>query len=483
MTGPTPPRPRSFDLAERRKHWAYQPVRDPPPPGAARPLGAVAHRSRSSWPGCGRRGSQPAAPADRRTLIRRVTFDLIGLPPTPDEVEAFVADRAPDAFARVVDRLLASPHYGERWARHWLDLVRYTETLGFEFDFDLYNVWRYRDYVIRAFNDDLPYDQLLVEHLAGRPARAAAHGPAGVRPRSNESVLATAFYSMGEGRQTPLDIRQEQVDRIDNQIDVLAKTFLAQTIACARCHDHKFDAISTRDYYALAGYFKSSRVQQGFLAPPAQAAIRDRQSGRPAAAAAGGGGGAAGTAVAAAGRAAWALPAGQPGGAGLDGSAAHETVARETGPRRRSAASAGSPRSRTAPPARPSRCTPGRCWPAPRPPRRPASTSASGARAVAARRARAGGARGGESERFEDLAGPDLRGLVRQRRRLRRRPPRAPAICWPSPWPEGWSFRLAEARAPTAACCRPGCRASCARAASPSASATCTSGWPAAAPA
>jgi hypothetical protein len=269
--------PPAFDLAERRKHWAYQPVRDPAPPALGDPW-VQSPIDAFVLAGLRRVGLQPAASADRRTLIRRVSFDLIGLPPTADEVEAFVADRSPDAFARVVDRLLASPHYGERWGRHWLDLVRYTETLGFEFDFDLYNVWRYRDYVIRAFNDDLPYDQLLIEHLAGdlldRP-RTARVGST----ESNESVLATAFYTMGEGRQTPLDIRQEQVDRIDNQIDVLSKTFLAQTIACARCHDHKFDAISTRDYYALAGYFKSSRVQQGFLAPPTQAATWDRQAG------------------------------------------------------------------------------------------------------------------------------------------------------------------------------------------------------------
>jgi hypothetical protein len=276
--------PVEFDLAERRRHWAYQPVRDPAPP-PVRGGWATSAIDRFVLARLRQAGLEPAAPADRRTLIRRVTFDLTGLPPTPAEVEAFVADQGPDAFAKVVDRLLASPHYGERWARHWLDLVRYTETLGFEFDFDLYNVWRYRDYVIRAFNADLPYDQFLVEHLAGdlldRPRLySAGDGPAGgAHEAVNESILGTAFYTMGEGRQTPLDIRQEQVDRIDNQIDVLSKTFLAQTIACARCHDHKFDAISTRDYYALAGYLKSSRFQQGFLDPPARAADRARQTG------------------------------------------------------------------------------------------------------------------------------------------------------------------------------------------------------------
>ncbi len=267
-----------FDLARRRQHWAYQPIRAVEPPALADPWAAHSPIDRFLLASLRKAGLKPAPAADRRTLIRRVTFDLIGLPPTPDEVEAFVADRSPDAFAKVVDRLLASPHYGERWARHWLDLVRYTETLGFEFDFDLYNAWRYRDYVIRAFNADLPYDQFLVEHIAGDlldHPRVVAERDA---PAWNESILGTAFYTMGEGRQTPLDIRQEQVDRIDNQIDVLGKTFLGQTIACARCHDHKFDAISTRDYYALAGYFKSSRFQQGFLDPPDRSAQTARQT-------------------------------------------------------------------------------------------------------------------------------------------------------------------------------------------------------------
>src|SRR5205807_1119222 len=139
-------------------------------------------------------GLSPAPEADRRALIRRVTFDLAGLPPTAPEVEAFLADRAPGAFEKVVDRLLASPHYGERWARHWLDLVRFSETLGFEFDYDVPNAWRYRDYVIRALNEDVPYDQLVREHLAGdllpRPRRTT--------DGTNESIVATGFCWFGE---------------------------------------------------------------------------------------------------------------------------------------------------------------------------------------------------------------------------------------------------------------------------------------------
>ena len=211
-------------------------------------------------------GLTPAPPADRRTLIRRVTFDLIGLPPTPPEIDAFVTDRSPDAFAKVVERLLASPHYGERWARHWLDLVRYAETHGHEFDVDIPDAWRYRDYVVRAFNADIPFNQFVTEHLAGdlleNPRRHPEDG-------TNESILGTGFWFLGEAKHSPVDTRGDQADRIDNQIDVFGKAFLGMTLACARCHDHKFDAISTRDYYALAGFLQSSRPQRAFLDDPA----------------------------------------------------------------------------------------------------------------------------------------------------------------------------------------------------------------------
>jgi len=261
-------------VKERRKHWAYQPVRAVSVPKVKNAAWRVSDIDAFILAKLEEKGLEPCAPADRRTLIRRATFDLIGLPPTPEEADDFLRDRSSNAFAKVVDRLLASPHYGERWARHWLDLVRFSETLGFEFDFDLHYSWRYRDYVIRAFNLDLPYDQFVVEHLAGdlvpNPRRDPVEG-------FNESILATAFFWMGEGRQTPVDIRQEQADVIDGQIDVLSKAFLGQTVACARCHDHKFDAITTEDYYALAGYLKSSRYQQAFIDPPERITARVRQ--------------------------------------------------------------------------------------------------------------------------------------------------------------------------------------------------------------
>src|SRR5207244_2072482 len=201
------------------------------------------------------KGLRPAEPADRRTWIRRVTFDLIGLPPTPAEIDAFLTDDSPQAFERVVDRLLASPHYGEHWARHWFDLVRYAESRGHEFDPNIPNAWQYRDYAIRAFNADVPYNQFVTEHIAGDLiARPRLH----LTQKFNESILGTGFWFLGEEVHSPVDIRQDQADRFDNRIDVLTKTFLGLTVACARCHDHKFDAISTQDYYALYGFQSSS---------------------------------------------------------------------------------------------------------------------------------------------------------------------------------------------------------------------------------
>ena len=199
---------------------------------------------------------KPAPRADRRTLLRRATFDLTGLPPTPEEIDAFLQDTSSDAFAKVVDRLLASPRYGERWGRHWLDLVRYAETDGHEFDPDKPGAYHYRDYVIESLNDDLPYDRFITEQLAGdgfpRP-RLSADGS------RRASEIATAFYWLGELQNVPVDQAASDANVVENQIDVIGKAFLGLTLACARCHDHKFDPISTEDYYALAGILDSSR--------------------------------------------------------------------------------------------------------------------------------------------------------------------------------------------------------------------------------
>ncbi|HEY2154173.1 MAG TPA: PSD1 and planctomycete cytochrome C domain-containing protein [Isosphaeraceae bacterium] len=250
---------------ERESHWSFRPVHRFDPPDVKDTTWAHAPIDRFLLAGLEAKGLKPAPDADRRTWIRRVTFDLIGLPPRPEEVEAFVADGSKDAFEKVVDRLLASPRYGERWARHWLDLVRYAETSGHEFDYEIPDAWRYRDYVIRAFNSDVPYDQFVVEHVAGDLLHAPRRHPS---DGTNESILATGFYFMGEGTHSPVDLREEEAGRIDGQIDTLGKAFLGLTLACARCHDHKFDAIRTKDYYGLSGFLKSSRLQHAFLDPP-----------------------------------------------------------------------------------------------------------------------------------------------------------------------------------------------------------------------
>jgi len=247
---------KEFDLeARRQSHWAWQPVRKPDLPPVADtqwPRDAV---DRFVLARLEQEGLQPAEQADRRTLIRRAYFDLIGLPPEPEAVDAFVADESPDAFAQLVDQLLASPHFGERWGRHWLDLVRYAESRGHEFDADAPNAFEYRDYVIRALNADVPYDRFVQEHIAGdllpKPRLHPVEG-------YNESIIGTGFWFLGEWVHSPVSARKDETDRFDNMIDVMSKTFLGMTLACARCHDHKFDAISQRDYYALAGYLQSS---------------------------------------------------------------------------------------------------------------------------------------------------------------------------------------------------------------------------------
>jgi mono/diheme cytochrome c family protein len=254
-----------FDLGKRKaSHWSWRSVRQVPPPPV----------KNTAWPRSEidvfvlakleEKGLTPAAPAERAALIRRAYFDLVGLPPTPAEVDAFVNDPSANAFETVVDGLLASPHFGERWGRHWLDLVRYAETFGHEFDYVIPSARQYPLYVIRALNADIPYDQLVREHVAGDLLPNPRFRPT---EKTNESVIGSGFWYLGEQVHGPVDVRQHQADRIDNQIDVFGKTFLGLTIACARCHDHKFDAISTRDYYALYGALESTRMQQAFLDP------------------------------------------------------------------------------------------------------------------------------------------------------------------------------------------------------------------------
>lgn len=230
--------------------WAYQSVEKPDVPGdgAASPIDAFLN---AQMP----KDLAVAPRADRTTLIRRATFDLTGLPPTPQEVEAFVQDEAADdvAFAKVVDRLLASPHYGERMAQHWLDVTRYADTAGFANDYDLGNAWRYRDYVVRAFNEDLAYDQFVREQLAGDE----------LRPKDSQAIVATGFLRMGPweltGMEVPKVARQRFLDDVTNSV---GETFLAHSLQCARCHDHKFDPVPTRDYYSIQAVFATTQLAQ-----------------------------------------------------------------------------------------------------------------------------------------------------------------------------------------------------------------------------
>ena len=249
-----------FDLKKRfEEHWSWRPVVRPEVPSV----------SNAEWPGSDldrfilnrveEAGLEPAKEADKRTWLRRVYFDLIGLPPTPEEQADFVNDASPGAREAVVDELLASPHYGEKWARHWMDLVRYAETYGHEFDYPINHSYRYRDYLIRAFNADVPYNDFIVEHIAGDLLEEPRRNPA---DETNESIQATAFWYFHEATHAPTDVLGNEADIMDNQIDVFGKTFLGLTVACARCHDHKFDAISTADYYALTAYLHGSARQE-----------------------------------------------------------------------------------------------------------------------------------------------------------------------------------------------------------------------------
>jgi hypothetical protein len=229
--------------------WAYQPVKMP----ATKEVGSAAidELLAARMPA----GLSNAPPADRRTLIRRATFDLLGLPPTPEEIDGFVNDPALDdgAFAKVVDRLLASPHYGERMARHWLDVARYADSSGFSNDYERGNAWRYRDYLVRSFNNDKPYDQFAREQLAGDE----------IDPKNPEMLIATGFLRMGPWELTAMEVpkiaRQRFLDDVTNMV---GEAFLAQSLQCCRCHDHKFDPIPTRDYYSIQAVFTTTQLAE-----------------------------------------------------------------------------------------------------------------------------------------------------------------------------------------------------------------------------
>ncbi|HAV61332.1 MAG TPA: hypothetical protein DCY13_03095, partial [Verrucomicrobiales bacterium] len=232
---------------EGKDHWAFQPVRDPAPPAVKDSAWPKNDIDRFILARLEAESLKPNGEADRRTLIRRAYFDLIGLPPTVEQVDAFVADTSPDAWEKVIDGLLASPRYGERWGRHWLDVARYSDTKG-QFNRNREEssypyAWTYRDYVIKAFNQDLPYNQFIIEQLAADRLPTA---------KDKDTLAALGFLTVGDRFNGMVH------DIINDRIDVTTKAFLGLTVSCARCHDHMFDPIPTKDYYALHGIFSSS---------------------------------------------------------------------------------------------------------------------------------------------------------------------------------------------------------------------------------
>ena len=252
--------PRRITDADRA-HWAFQPVHDEAPPEVANeawPRGAI---DRFILARLEAAGLPPVEPADKRTLLRRATFDLTGLPPTPEEMEDFLADESPEAFETVIERLLASPQYGERWGRHWLDVVRYADArdlIQLPPESDFREAWRYRDWVVDAFNRDLPYTDFLSRQIAGDLLQPDDPGRIDA-----EALVATGFLAIADF--VPGDVDKERMiaDCVNDQIDVVGRTFLGLSLACARCHDHKFDPVSTDDYHALAGIFLSTRTIPG----------------------------------------------------------------------------------------------------------------------------------------------------------------------------------------------------------------------------
>ena len=247
----TPPHagpPKVDDAA--RSFWSFRPVARPGVPAVKEaawvknPVDAFILSKLEA------KGFAPAPPAGKVTLIRRATYDLTGLPPTIAEVDAFVADSSPDAYEKLIDRLLASPRYGEKWGRHWLDLVRFAETNSYERDSKKPSTWRYRDYVIRSFNDDKPYDRFLKEQLAGDEMPDAG-------PSNPDPIIATGFYRLGVWDDDPADDVQHRYDVLDDLVATVGQTFLGMTIDCARCHDHKIEPIPQRDYYRLLAFFQN----------------------------------------------------------------------------------------------------------------------------------------------------------------------------------------------------------------------------------
>ena len=249
-----------FDSADRA-HWAFQKITRPEPPvlknfsSIPNPIDAFVLAQLEA------KQLEPMPPADKITLLRRASLDLIGLPPSPKEVDDFLADTSPKAFETVVDRLLASPHYGERWARHWLDLARYAESEGFKADETRPNAWRYRDYVIKSFNDDKPYDRFLREQIAGDE----------LWPDDPDARIATAFNRHYPDESNARILTQRRQDILNDITDTVGAVFIGMTYACARCHDHKYEPILQADYYRLQAFFANMAAKDDIVLASADA--------------------------------------------------------------------------------------------------------------------------------------------------------------------------------------------------------------------
>ena len=241
------------------EHWAWKPAQVSGPPAVKDEAWIRSPIDRFILAKLDANNLKPAPPADKRTLLRRATFDLTGLPPTTEDVEAFLNDRSCEAFAKVIDRLLASPQYGERWGRHWLDVARYADSNGMDENLAYANAFRYRDYVVTALNRDKPYDQFVREQLAGDLLPVAGNAE-----ETQQRQIATGFLALGPKVLAEPDPQKMEMDIIDEQLDTVSRTFMGLTMGCCRCHDHKFDPLPTADYYSLAAILKSTRVMVNF---------------------------------------------------------------------------------------------------------------------------------------------------------------------------------------------------------------------------
>lgn len=264
---------------EQKRFWAFQPIRDSSPPQVKNVAWCKSPIDRFILSRLEQKGLFPARPASKLALLRRATFDLTGLPPTEQEIESFLSDSSSNAFAKVIERLLASPRYGERWGRHWLDVARYADSAGADEDIRYPYAYRYRDYVIEAFNKDLPYSELIWQQLAGDLLPPEKPGDVKVT-----GIVATGFLQVGPKLLAEQDKPKMVYDMVDEQLDVASRAFLGLTVACARCHDHKFDPIPTKDYYSLASIFASTKslskvegtVSQLYFAPLVTKEAADR---------------------------------------------------------------------------------------------------------------------------------------------------------------------------------------------------------------